>query len=43
MNSIGSIGTVILHRKRLHLKRTGHEMYDKIATITGVTFGLKSN
>ena len=29
--------------KCLYVKRTGHETHDKIATITGATFGLKSN
>ena len=28
--------------KRLYVKRTGHEMHDKIATITA-TLGLQSN
>ena len=29
--------------KHLQVKYTGHEMHDKIATITRVTLGLKSN
>ena len=29
--------------KHLYVKHMGHEMHDKIATITGDTFGLKSN
>ena len=29
--------------KSLYVKHTGHETHDKIATITRVTLGLKSN
>ena len=41
---IGSIGTVILvNVYMLYVKRTGHEMHDKIVTITGVILGLTNN
>ena len=36
-NCIGSIDLVILYSKRLYVKHTGHEMHDKIATITVAT------
>ena len=39
---IGSIGTVILVNV-YYVKRTGHEMYDKIVTITGVILDLTNN